>query len=742
MSLKLPLFDYQEVALRELLKNKYMILSLDMGMGKSFNLLALHDSIPGSKLLIICPAYLILNWKKEIDKFLSERVVSVFDKGNKMYFPFESDIVITSYDLAIKCEAIFEWATIVGLDECFHEDTLVATPQGEKRIQDIREGDAVYNFGGRGTVLKVKRRKIGEYVKIRYGNKDIICSLNHPFLTEFRGWVKASDLLEGENLCVNNYKLLRLRSRVQEEGERASDKEVKMLKTLLSEQTREEDLQSLQGGISYPFTVSKHFSSVCYLLQKMRCRFKESVYKRSNGEGRLPYSQRGGHRKIEGYPKTNRSQAAYTGGKWKNVSFRRVSYRAFKVLGVSKQLYTLWIKRLFIYGMPYSLQVRFCLSSKEDMSGNRWVESLSQESERGRQEERGNLDYVRVESIEIQKSRSAAGEGENYFYDLEVSGHPSFTVNGVLVHNCTEIKETKTKRSRAIHKLIYENSIKRVALLTGTPIKNRVGEFYSLIAICNYNPELKESKFLNKFPSQEAFSDYFSYRKEYSIFKYGRMITITKWEGVREDRIKELKEILVGIYHRIETDMPPITYKNVHISDIDEPGLLEEFKKFQDEASGVSPRAKQESAMKKAPLTCQYVKGLIDRGEVEGPLIVYTDHVEPCKFIANYFNTTPIFGEMPPSARHKMADDFQAGKIPVLAATIKAFSTGVTLTASNVIVENDYSWVPGDLRQLEFRISRKGQTRPCFVHRMIGSDQDKYILDTILKKAQTISAVT
>ena len=91
--------------------------------------------------------------------------------------------------------------------KCFTGDTLVATEDGDKRIDEIEVGDSVW---AEDTVTgeQVLKRVSKVYVKetdhlIHIGTstgEDIETTENHPFYTEERGWVAASELEEGETL--------------------------------------------------------------------------------------------------------------------------------------------------------------------------------------------------------------------------------------------------------------------------------------------------------------------------------------------------------------------------------------------------------------------------------------------------------------------------------------------------------------------------------------------------------------
>jgi SNF2 family DNA or RNA helicase len=328
-------------------------------------------------------------------------------------------------------------------------------------------------------------------------------------------------------------------------------------------------------------------------------------------------------------------------------------------------------------------------------------------------------------------------------YDLAQKSEQLFEwADMVILDEGQELKSMKAKRTNYIHKVVYENSIKRLHILTGTPIKNRVEEYYSLLALMNYDPRIERSEFLERFPDSVTFADYFSYREEFTMEINNRWVTIVRWKDVRNE--DELKSYLKGKYIRFSSDkilkIPAPRMKDILISETPDKGLLAEFNKhYEDEENkSVGPSKKAEAALKKVPFTTRYVQTLLEEIEC---VPVYTDHVESAKALAAAFDVPPITGEMNPAMRMKLGQRFQRGELKVLVATVKSFSTGVNLTRANNLVFNDYPWVPGDIKQTIYRIQRRDQTRPCLIHRILGSPQDKYILDTLESKTATIDKV-
>ena len=122
----LPLYPYQEFGVRWLTELHHQniggLLCDEMGLGKTAQILGLISSVrdkDNSKILIITPASLTINWKREFDKFLpladSYTHVGVDRTADRNIFLGQRTI-ITSYDLLIRDKFLFtlqEWDLII-----------------------------------------------------------------------------------------------------------------------------------------------------------------------------------------------------------------------------------------------------------------------------------------------------------------------------------------------------------------------------------------------------------------------------------------------------------------------------------------------------------------------------------------------------------------------------------------------------------------------------------------------------
>ena len=308
------------------------------------------------------------------------------------------------------------------------------------------------------------------------------------------------------------------------------------------------------------------------------------------------------------------------------------------------------------------------------------------------------------------------------------------------------LKNMAAKRTQACHKLLYENSNKRMAILTGTPIKNRVRDFYSLLALCNYQPMYKKSHFLENYPEDISFAEKFSYRSEsrISVFNatkgYMVEVPLIKYTGLRN--VDELKIWMRPHYVKVvDTEFMKTegyAFRDFHCGEPDDAELWEEFDISQDEINSVNPKVKVKAAMATSTFTVKYAMDLVESGIQK--VVIYTDHVEPCEFIATKLKVPAITGKIKPEERVDIANKFAKDpSINYLVATIPSFSTGINqLVVSNNMILNDPCWDPGGLLQTIKRIDRIGQTKQCVIHRIMGTPQSEKIYEALFDKMETI----
>ncbi len=304
----------------------------------------------------------------------------------------------------------------------------------------------------------------------------------------------------------------------------------------------------------------------------------------------------------------------------------------------------------------------------------------------------------------------------------------------VIADEAHYLKNPKAARTKAFYSLVQSSKPRRLLLLTGTPIMNRIPEFFTLLKITSLAGTSKPLRY-----DYWGFSHRFSNAIEIPT-PYG---TATKFEGVRN--VEELKSLLVGKYIRRTNDavdLPELVEKHF-IANMRQ--TAEQEAMYEDLVEGVGGvghfmTKKKLMAMSKVKLTVNYVKEMLEQGE---QVVVFSDHVDPVHLISDELGegVVAINGDMHVDARGHFVEKFQAGEIKCIVATIGSLGVGVTLNKARHLVFNDYPFVPADLDQAVKRIHRIGQDRTCFIHYVLCNDMDANILKIIKNKRTTIQKV-
>ncbi len=90
-----PPLSHQREAIQKLVENKKYILADDMGLGKTTSTIIAALECGAKKVLIICPATLKINWKREIENYSDK---SIYIAEGKNFDP-NNNFVIINYDI-------------------------------------------------------------------------------------------------------------------------------------------------------------------------------------------------------------------------------------------------------------------------------------------------------------------------------------------------------------------------------------------------------------------------------------------------------------------------------------------------------------------------------------------------------------------------------------------------------------------------------------------------------------------
>lgn len=288
------------------------------------------------------------------------------------------------------------------------------------------------------------------------------------------------------------------------------------------------------------------------------------------------------------------------------------------------------------------------------------------------------------------------------------------------------IKNRNAQRSILAHHLIKTIAPKKTIFLTGTPLKNKIPEFYSQLLALSYGEGFSFPKGYEKFCA--TFCNIVMRRIGYKEVK--------SFEGLKNADL--LKQVIAPVYFTVKKedilDMPKVVRKTINLglkTDATLKDLLDEHDHFS--------TAKKENALEKAVFGLEYIKNLYEQ---VGKLIVFSDHPEALEIIAESFNDALVIdGQTCVDKRQALVELFNSRDEAIILCSIGAASVGLNLQSASHMVFNDYPFVPGDLSQAEGRTERIGQKGTCFYHYLVSGPMDELILEKIQSKRDIIGGV-
>ena len=730
----------------------------EMGLGKTLQALAwcqMHrNKVP---VLIITPASLKLNWVNELELWLPDVNYEILS-GKKTWKP-TADFIIINYDILPSwVDTIKDLNVQVMItDECFPAGTKVLTPSGNKNIETINEGDVVLNAFGEGIVEKINKRKTNHLIRLYLNNNTFIdVTPNHLFFST-EGWIQASDSV-GKILFDYSDIFYTFVKYINTKRYETNEKEMRMVqKNIPINFFKKKVLWDILFSEmeKYPTTSKKsivfqnkkqkanQFLNSCSQEQSqlgkgsIRANEKEQPIFQSNSKGKNKTKLE----KIWASFKKTTSQR----WKWENITQSTKNFMDCFRGWLENRISNMY-KTIYKFRLSNLLQSRHSTPQEKDLDRSGWVVSSIERCKENRQEKGTIVENIRVERIEILESRCREQPFESVVYNLQVSNHPSYYANGLLVHNCHYYKNNSSKRTKAVKKI--GKNIPHIIALSGTPIVNRPIEAFNAINLIN--PEI--------FPS------FIDYTRRYCNAKYNGY----GWDFNGASNTQELHEILSGtlMIRRLKKDvlkdLPEKLYSFVPL-ELSKEGK-EEYTMAEDMfIDYLSENYGEEKAIKavNAEVLVQYaelkklaVKGCLKESiawirdflDVDGKLVVFAVHKFVIEELMKEFGNVAvkIDGSVSIENRQKAIEKFQNDdSCRLFVGNIKAAGVGITLTASSNVAFLELPWTPGELRQAIDRVHRIGQKNCVNVHYLFAIntimdkiarliDQKQKIIDSVL----------
>ncbi len=306
----------------------------------------------------------------------------------------------------------------------------------------------------------------------------------------------------------------------------------------------------------------------------------------------------------------------------------------------------------------------------------------------------------------------------------------------VILDEAHMVSNAQAQRTKIIND--FAKNIKRVWLLTGTPMTSRPINYYNL---------------LNLIESPVA-QNWMAYAIRYCQgfqFRAGnrKVWNVTGASNLEELRDRTSKQILRRLKEDV-LDLPDkiITPVYLRTSSKEYKDLMGEYydwlKDKKEESSSLTiqfskiMKVRKVIANEKVKDTIEFVQNIIDQGK---KVIIFTNFTDTLQLIHNHFGKESVYldGSCNKVQRQYAVDQFQENeKIKVFVGNLKAAGVGLTLTAAEAVIMNDLSFVPAEHAQAEDRAYRYGQKNNVLVYYPIFENTIEGVIYDILNKKKKI----
>lgn len=310
----------------------------------------------------------------------------------------------------------------------------------------------------------------------------------------------------------------------------------------------------------------------------------------------------------------------------------------------------------------------------------------------------------------------------------------------VILDEAHMISNAQAQRTKIINSFVKD--IKRVWLLTGTPMTSRPMNYYNLLNIIESPVAQNWMAYAIRYCQGYQFMA--GKRKVWNVQGASNLEELR--DRTSKQTLRRLKEDVLDLPDKI---ISPI-YLRLSSKDYEE--MMGEYYDWyenkSDESSSLTVqfsklmKVRKIIANEKVKHTIEFVENIIEQGK---KVIIFTNFTDTLQMIHNHFGKQSVYldGSCSKPQRQYAVDQFQENeKIKVFVGNLKAAGVGLTLTSAEVVIMNDLSFVPAEHAQAEDRAYRYGQKNNVLVYYpLFDNTIEGAIYDILNRKKQIINTV-
>ena len=323
----------------------------------------------------------------------------------------------------------------------------------------------------------------------------------------------------------------------------------------------------------------------------------------------------------------------------------------------------------------------------------------------------------------------------------------------LAIDEAQNIKNPSTAQTKAIKKI---NATIKIAM-SGTPVENRLSEYWSIFdftnkgylgSLANFKTDFAKPIEVDRDQSQldvfKKITEPFIMRR----LKSDRTVIKDLPEKIEKDQFCKLTPQQSAIYQNVLGT----TMQAVETADgISRKGivlkLITALKQVCNHPKQFLKKGDADPALSgKSQLLFDLMKQILENGE---KTLIFTQYQEMGKMLAEMLEKefglkiSFLHGGVSRKKRDEMVEDFQNNRTTrVLILSLKAGGTGLNLTAANNVIHYDLWWNPAVEAQATDRAYRIGQKKNVIVHRFITQGTFEEKINQLLMKKKELAELT
>lgn len=310
----------------------------------------------------------------------------------------------------------------------------------------------------------------------------------------------------------------------------------------------------------------------------------------------------------------------------------------------------------------------------------------------------------------------------------------------VIGDECHYCKNRDSQRTKIFND--FTKDIKRLWLLTGTPVTNRPIDYYNLLDLCKHRLARSWVGYVLRYCAGKQF--------------YGRgrrKIWDTKGSSNLDELHENTQDVILRRRKEEVLDLPEKIIQPIYLplnNPTEYKKIVGEYQSWAEHQENFNlalhlaqlVKLRQFLALSKIESTIEITENAIEEGK---KVIIFTNFTEPLLLLHNHFGKKSVIhhGPMTKSQREESIERFQNDPtVNVFIGNIISAGIGITLTAAELVIFNDLSWLPADHLQAQDRAHRIGQKKVVNVYyNIIDETLDLHLFEALMIKMKIIDQI-